>query len=279
MRPPRSATALIFALISQTALLHSAAAQPAASSDETDEEDQADEEPAPEKPADKPAAKPVEGAEASKPPPAAADEPAAEEEEMSDAELEAEADKELAAEEAQGAAALTRPPPKGKGAVVGVVKDAIEHDTAPEAQISVVGTPFKTVADFDGRYRLELPPGTYTLRIYVELHKPSVVKGVEVKAGALDRIDIDVVPDESSIETVEIVTEVDKSSVEGLLLTRQRSAAVGDSVGRAEMARTPASNAAQATQRVVGATVVGNRFVYVRGLGERYTNSLLNGAP
>jgi len=175
MRPPRSATALIFALISQTALLHTAAAQPAASSDETDEEDAADDEPAPEKPADKPAQKPGEGAEADKPPaPTAADEAAADEEEMSDAELEAEADKELAAEEAQGAAALTRPPPKGKGAVVGVVKDAVEHDTAPEAQISVVGTHFKTIADFDGRYRLELPPGTYTLRIYVELHKPSV---------------------------------------------------------------------------------------------------------
>lgn len=229
-----------------------------------------------------PAPQPPAAPEAAPKPAPPAEEPAeepAEDDEMSDAELEAEADKELAAEEAAGAAALTRPAPKGKGAVVGVVKDAVEHDTMPEAQISVVGTKIKTVADFEGRYRLELPPGTYTLRIYVELHKPSVVKGVEVKVGQVERFDIDVVPDEASVDTVEIVTEVDKSSVEGLLLTRQRSASVGDGVGRAEISRTPASNAAQAAQRVPGIIIVGNRFVYVRGLGERYTNSLLNGSP
>lgn len=278
MRPFRLVSALVFTLLSQSTLPHRAAAQPAAASDDADEAD-ADEA----DPEDKPAEKPAEGDAAkapAAPPPAAAEEEAgADEEEMSDAELDAEAEKELAAEEAQGQAALTRPPAKGKGAVVGIVKDAVENDTAPEAQVSVVGTQYKAIADFDGRYRLELPPGTYTLRIYVELHKPSVVKGVEVKAGALQQIDVDVVPDEQAVETVEIVTEVDKSSVEGLLLTRQRSAAVGDGVGRAEIARTPAGNAAQAAQRVVGATIVGNRFVYVRGLGERYTNALLNGAP
>jgi TonB-dependent receptor len=268
MRPFRYAPALLSALLAQTSLISIARAQPAP---QADAEEGADAE---EAPIDDAAAPPPPAA-----PPAAEQKPPADEEVPSDAEMEAEADKELAAEEAAGASALTKPPPKGKGAIVGVVTDAVEHETTPEAQISVVGTKYKTIADFDGRYRLELPPGTYTLRIYVELHKPSVLKGVEVKAGALERFDIDVLPDESSVDTVEIVTEADKSSVEGLLLTRQRSSSVGDGVGRAEISRTPAGNAAQAAQRVVGATIVGNRFVYVRGLGERYTNALLNGTP
>lgn len=257
MRHFRYAPTLLTALLLQTSLPCSARAQPAP-------------EPAPAPDSDEPVD------ESAAP---AADEPPADEEMPSDAEMDAEMDKELAAEEAAGASALSKPPAKGKGAIVGVVSDAVEHETTPEAQISVVGTKYKTIADFDGRYRLELPPGTYTLRIYVELHKPSVLKGVEVKANELERFDIDVLPDESSVDTVEIVQDVDHASVEGLLLTRQRSASVGDGVGRAEISRTPASNAAQATQRVVGATIVGNRFVYVRGLGERYTNSLLNGAP
>jgi hypothetical protein len=50
-------------------------------------------------------------------------------------------------------------------------------------------------------------------------------------------------------------------------------------IGRAEIAKTPDSNAAEAAKRVVGANVVAGRFVYVRGLGERYTNSLLDLAP
>jgi hypothetical protein len=275
MRPLRHAPALLSALLLQTSLISIGRAQTAP---QADAEEGADAEEAPiddaeQAPKDAPAPA---GAPAA--PPAAAEQ-APDEDMPSDAEMEAEADQELAAEEAAGASALTKPPPKGKGAIVGVVTDAVEHETAPEAQISVVGTRYKTIADFDGRYRLELPPGAYTLRIYVELHKPSVLKGVVVKAGALERFDIDVVPDEASVDTVEIVTEVDKSSVEGLLLTRQRSASVGDGVGRAEISRTPASNAAQAAQRVPGIIIVGNRFVYVRGLGERYTNSLLNGSP
>lgn len=293
MRPFRLAPALISLLALQVHFVALARAQgappppaPAPEADKAEEAEDAEEAPmddaeAPAEPV--PPAAPAPGSAAPSPapaePPADEEEPPADEEMPSDAEMEAEMAKELAAEEAAGAAALTRPPPKGKGAIVGVVKDAVEHDTTPEAQITVVGTKYKTIADFDGRFRLELPPGTYTLRVYVELHKPSVIKGVEVKAGELEHFDVDVLPDEASVDTVEIVTEVDHSSVEGLLLTRQRSATVGDGVGRAEISRTPASNAAQATQRVVGATIVGNRFVYVRGLGERYTNSLLNGTP
>jgi TonB dependent receptor/Carboxypeptidase regulatory-like domain/TonB-dependent Receptor Plug Domain len=282
MRPFRHAPALFSALLLQTSLTSIVRAQPAPAP-KTGSEEGADAEEAPmddaeDAPKDD-AGKAPKG-DASKP---AAPEAAPPDEEMpSDAEMDAEADKELAAEEAAGASALTKPPAKGKGAVVGVVTDAVEHETTPEAQISAVGTTgkkYKAIADFDGRFRLELPPGTYRLRIYVELHKPQVIKDVEVKAGGLERYDIDVLPDESSVETVEITTDADKASVEGLLLTRQRSSSVGDGVGRAEISRTPAGNAAQAAQRVVGATIVGNRFVYVRGLGERYTNALLNGIP
>ncbi|MBK7583293.1 MAG: TonB-dependent receptor plug domain-containing protein [Myxococcales bacterium] len=93
------------------------------------------------------------------------------------------------------------------------------------------------------------------------------------------RLDAVLQNDEGAVDVVEVVTEADKTAVEGQILSRQRASAVGDSVGRAEIARTPDKNAAQAAQRVVGATVVGNRFVFVRGLGERYTNALLNGAP
>jgi TonB-dependent receptor len=275
MRHFRYAPALLSALLLQTSLSSLALAQPAPP---PDAEEGADAEEAPMDDGEEASPKaPADGSKPTAPP--AAEEVPGDEDMPSDAEMEAEADKELAAEEAAGASALTKPPAKGKGAIVGVVSDAVEHETTPEAQISVVGTKYKTIADFDGRFRLELPPGTYTLRIYVELHKPSVLKNVEVKAGALERFDIDVLPDESSVDTVEIVTEADKASVEGLLLTRQRSSSVGDGVGRAEISRTPAGNAAQAAQRVVGATIVGNRFVYVRGLGERYTNALLNGAP
>ncbi|HEX3854534.1 MAG TPA: TonB-dependent receptor plug domain-containing protein [Polyangiaceae bacterium] len=56
-------------------------------------------------------------------------------------------------------------------------------------------------------------------------------------------------------------------------------AALGDGVSRSELNHTADLTAAEASQRVVGMSVVDGQFVYVRGMGERYTNALLNGAP
>lgn len=47
----------------------------------------------------------------------------------------------------------------------------------------------------------------------------------------------------------------------------------------AEIARTGEGNIAGALGRVTGLSVVGNGYVYVRGLGDRYSLALLNGSP
>ena len=63
-----------------------------------------------------------------------------------------------------------------------------------------------------------------------------------------------------------------------LLGERQESAQVVDTLSAEEMGRRGDSSAAAALRRVTGVTVVGGRYVYVRGLGERYSTTLLNGA-
>ncbi len=46
-----------------------------------------------------------------------------------------------------------------------------------------------------------------------------------------------------------------------------------------DLARTGDDNAALALTRLTGLSVVSGRFVYVRGLGDRYSSALLNGSP
>lgn len=278
MRPFRLAPALISALILQSAFSSLAFAQPAPQPVE-DEAEGAEEAPVDDAEQAPPAAPPPAGSAPAPAPPPEEEEVPADEEMPSDAEMEAEMAKELAAEEAAGAAILTKAPPKGMGAIVGVITDTKFNESIIEAPVTVVGTKRKTFTDIEGRFRLELPPGTYNIRVFYELHQPTRVDQVVVKAGEITRIDASLTPDESAVETVEIVSDADKTSLEGQTLERKRSASVGDGVGRAEIARTPDRNAAEAAQRVVGATIVGSRFVFVRGLGERYTNALLNGTP
>ncbi len=61
--------------------------------------------------------------------------------------------------------------------------------------------------------------------------------------------------------------------------TARTSAQVVSVLSTAEIAKTGEGNIAGALGRVTGLSVVGNGFVYVRGLGDRYSLALLNGSP
>ncbi len=173
-----------------------------------------------------------------------------------------------------------RPPPRGMGAVWGVVKSRKDGETLLEALVTVIGKKDYSTSDVEGRYRIELPPGTYQLRVQYELHRPARVKNVRIVAGRLTRIDVALDPDEMAIEEVTAVeAEVERASAATQLYLRKNAAQASDSVGAQDMAKAPDRNAADAVKRVVGTTVVDGRYIYVRGLGDRYTNSMLNGSP
>ncbi len=172
-----------------------------------------------------------------------------------------------------------RPPPAGKGVLWGRLVDTDQKEPVLEGSVKVQGRSEEAFVDFDGYYRLELPPGTYTLELFVPLHEQETLGNVVVSIGAVNRVDAELKPQEGAVQTDVIEDEAETQTVEGLALARQRSVSQGDAIGREEIAKTADSNAAQAAQRVVGANIVGGRFVYVRGLGERYTNSLLGGYP
>lgn len=174
----------------------------------------------------------------------------------------------------------SRAPPAGKGVVWGIVTDAKTNEPVIDAQVSVVGTNKKAIADFDGRFRLELAPGVYELRVFYQLYKAQRVQNVRVVAGKVDKVDVALSTEENKQEiVVEIEADPDRASAAAQTLIRKNAAAAGDAISAQEIARTPDRNAADAARRVVGASVVGSRYVFVRGLGERYTNALINGTP
>jgi hypothetical protein len=173
----------------------------------------------------------------------------------------------------------TRPPPRGKGAVWGVVKSR-DGETLLEALVTVIGRKEYATTDLDGRYRLELPPGTYQLRVQYELHRIARVKNVRSVPGRVAKVDVVLDPDSTAVEEITAVeAEVERASAATQLFLRKNAAQASDSVGAQDIAKTPDRNAADAVKRVVGTTVVDGRYIFIRGLGDRYTNTMLNGSP
>lgn len=69
-----------------------------------------------------------------------------------------------------------------------------------------------------------------------------------------------------------------KGTATAVLEERKNQAFVADILGAEQISRTGDSDAASALRRVTGLTLVDGKFIYVRGLGERYSSTLLNGA-
>lgn len=84
--------------------------------------------------------------------------------------------------------------------------------------------------------------------------------------------------EDSPIEEVVTTGTRLKGTATAVLQERKQQAFVADILGAEQISRTGDSDAASALRRVTGLTLVDGKFIYVRGLGERYSSTLLNGA-
>ncbi len=166
------------------------------------------------------------------------------------------------------------------GTVSGFTLDSQTGRPITGASIAINGQSSQnTVTDADGRFTVTISPGTYTLQISSPSHSTVDLSDVVVKAGETTEAST-VMASKSLVTKVEVVERLTAvgATADALLQERKLSAVVSDSIGREELASGTSSDAAGALQKVTGVSVVGDGFVYVRGLGERYSSTQLNGA-
>lgn len=170
--------------------------------------------------------------------------------------------------------------PGGRGRIAGVVLDRSTGRPIQGVRVTIKDVADLTT-DLDGRFRsLELAPGAYSVEAARIGFRPVRIDSVEVKAGETASADFALEAVAMQLEGLEVTAEaVDRPSSEAALLRiRQAAPVVTDGISAETMSRTPDSDAADAVTRVPGVSVVEGKFVVIRGLPERYNNTLLNGA-
>ncbi len=162
----------------------------------------------------------------------------------------------------------------------GSVFDASTGEPLIGAQVAIEGTDSGAITDVDGRYRLQLHPGSYDLRVVYLGYRDKIVEGVTVEPAGVTFQDVALEPDVIQTEEIEVVisAEAERGSIIGALARQRRSTNVVNGISAEEIAGAPASNAADAIKRVSSTSLVDNRYVYVRGLGERYSVSQVDGS-
>lgn len=156
------------------------------------------------------------------------------------------------------------------------VTDATTGLPLIEARVQVVrGGHATALTDLEGRCELDLDSGSVELRVSADLYQSRRVS-VTVTRGGLP-VQLQLRPDPGLVQEVVVVGAPDTSTEAVQLVRRQKSASVSDAISAEQISRTPDSSAGDAVKRVVAATVQDGKYVVVRGLGGRYTSTLLNG--
>lgn len=133
------------------------------------------------------------------------------------------------------------------------------------------------VTDFDGNYSIPLAPGTYNISISFISFATQQFTGVVIKSGETTTLNADLKSAIDELNVVEVTATARRNTENGVLLEMKNSSNLIDGISSQSIRKVGDSDLSGAMKRVTGVTVQGGKYVYVRGLGDRYTKTTLNG--
>jgi len=139
--------------------------------------------------------------------------------------------------------------------------------------------PVGGLTNSDGTYLLEAPPGRYALKLRALSYTQKRIDGIVLEAGKLLPYSTALTSEAIKNDKFEIV--VDARAVQNneasMLSARRKAVAVGDAVSAEQVRKSPDKDAAEVLRRVTGLSVADGKYVFVRGLGERYSSTEVDG--
>ncbi len=165
------------------------------------------------------------------------------------------------------------------GRIVGRVVDAVTGQGISDVSVRIDGATIGTMSGVDGRFTIaNAPAGAVTIIARRLGYQAKTVTGLQVSAGQTVEQNISLATATRQLETQVVTASAERGTVAEALDMQRNALGIVNAITAEQIARSPDANAAQAIQRVSGVTIQDNKYVFVRGLGERYTTTSLNGA-
>lgn len=165
------------------------------------------------------------------------------------------------------------------GNIRGGVLDGSTGEFIPGVKVMVENPKKGAYTDIDGRFDIEIAAGTYSLVLTYNSYDTVRISDVTVVAGKVNVLD-DIPIMEANIKNFEdvTITATRKTNTEvAINMLKKKSSNMIDGVSAASIRKSGDSDAAAAMKRVPGVSLAGGKYVYVRGLGDRYNKTVLNG--
>ena len=164
---------------------------------------------------------------------------------------------------------------KQKGTVLLTLTSSEDKKNVKGATIFVKGTNIEATSNAKGFVALDLPEGNQTISI---IHQDFSAQTLKVNVIAKETISkfVSLTPASMELEEFIVLAPHIEGSVAASISAQKSNDTVGNVLGSEQFSKSGDSTVASALKRVSGITIVGGKYVYVRGLGDRYSTVMLN---
>lgn len=166
------------------------------------------------------------------------------------------------------------------GTLSGRIVDQKSGEDIIGANIFIIDTKLGASTDIDGKFLIKkIPEGVYTVRISYLGYETKNISNVIISPDESISLNIGMGEDQG-IQQQEVVISASaiKSGEGAILAERRKAASIGDGISSEQMKKAPDATSGDALKRVTGVSIVDNKFVFVRGVTDRYNQTTLNGA-
>ncbi|RJP74007.1 MAG: TonB-dependent receptor [Ignavibacteriales bacterium] len=165
------------------------------------------------------------------------------------------------------------------GTITGTVTDQQTGELLIGVNVVVAGTTKGAATDVDGNYIIKnLPAGKYSLKVSFISYSSLTINDVVVNSGKPSRIDIQLKPESKILDEVVISAEMLKSNENSILKVQKNADNIMDVVSAELIKKNNSSDGTDVLKRMTGVAIADGKYAYIRGVSDRYNNTLLNGA-
>jgi hypothetical protein len=164
-----------------------------------------------------------------------------------------------------------------KGTVSGTITapEAGKVQPMPFVNVAIKGTSIGGTTDLDGKFSFQAEPGNHVLLVSFVGFEP-VERPITVVAGQTVRANIELKSQAIEMKAVDVVATRRTDTESAVLLETRNSMQVVSAVSSEQIAKSQDFDGTEVIRRIPGVTVVGNGYIMIRGLGERYSRVMLH---
>jgi len=168
----------------------------------------------------------------------------------------------------------------GTGRLRGTVLSSQGGNPISGARVFVRGTSVDTRTDASGHFSATVPSGTnLSISVVHSAYSAQTIGNIKVKKDAVTSRTVKLTPASMELEEFVVLAPKVQGSIADVLEEEKNINAIANILGSEELSKKGDSDAASALKRVTGVTLIGGKSIFVRGLGERYSNVEMNSMP